>query len=89
MGWVGAGESLGFLPSQATTVEMTFTTKVLPGPTLCPLGDAPEAPAPGPEPAPSREQGAGKKGDLGSGDQEGLKTPEARISCPGWWVGVV
>uniref|UniRef100_A0A452QTM7 Zinc finger homeobox 2 n=1 Tax=Ursus americanus TaxID=9643 RepID=A0A452QTM7_URSAM len=42
----------------ATTVEMTFTTKVLPGPTLCPLGDAQEPPAPGPEPAPSREQGA-------------------------------
>ncbi|XP_058594557.1 zinc finger homeobox protein 2 isoform X3 [Neofelis nebulosa] len=42
----------------ATTVEMTFTTKVLPGPTLCPLGDAPEPPAPGPEPEPSREQGA-------------------------------
>ncbi|XP_038439662.1 zinc finger homeobox protein 2 isoform X2 [Canis lupus baileyi] len=41
----------------ATTVEMTFTTKVLPGPTLCPLGDAPEPPAPEPEPVSSREQG--------------------------------
>ncbi|CAD7691397.1 unnamed protein product [Nyctereutes procyonoides] len=41
----------------ATTVEMTFTTKVLSGPTLCPLGDAPEPPAPEPEPVSSREQG--------------------------------
>ncbi|XP_011371128.1 zinc finger homeobox protein 2 [Pteropus vampyrus] len=42
----------------ATTVEMTFTTKVLPGPTLSPLGDGPEPPAPEPEPAPSRDQAA-------------------------------
>lgn len=87
------GQSLGFLPLQATTVEMTFMTKVLPGPALCPLGDAPEPHALGPEAAPSREQGAGKngdskpvkvagKGDLGSTDQEGLKSTEARIGCP-------
>lgn len=79
---------------------MTFTTKVLPGPTLCPLGDAQEPPAPGPEPAPSREQGAGKNGDgkpakvagkgvLGSTDQESLKTAKARIGCPRYWVGGV
>ncbi|XP_032712237.1 zinc finger homeobox protein 2 [Lontra canadensis] len=42
----------------ATTVEMTFMTKVLPGPALCPLGDAPEPHALGPEAAPSREQEA-------------------------------
>ncbi|XP_046509471.1 zinc finger homeobox protein 2 isoform X1 [Equus quagga] len=40
----------------ATTVEMTFTTKVVPGPTLSPLGDDPEPPTPGPEFAPSRDQ---------------------------------
>ncbi|KAK2495563.1 hypothetical protein MC885_009241 [Smutsia gigantea] len=40
----------------ATTVEMTFTTKVLPGPTLSPLGDDPDPPVPGPEPVPSRDQ---------------------------------
>ncbi|KAB1277451.1 Zinc finger homeobox protein 2 [Camelus dromedarius] len=40
----------------ATTVEMTLTTKVLPGPTLSPQGDGPEPPAPGPEPMPSRNQ---------------------------------
>ncbi|KAM5338429.1 zinc finger homeobox protein 2 isoform 2-T5 [Glossophaga mutica] len=42
----------------ATTVEMTFMTKVLPGPSLSPLGDVPESLAPGPEPAPNREQAA-------------------------------
>ncbi|KAI5771382.1 ZFHX2 [Gulo gulo luscus] len=42
----------------ATTVEMTFMTKVLPGPALCPLGDVPEPHALGPEAAPGREQGA-------------------------------
>ncbi|XP_059860799.1 zinc finger homeobox protein 2 [Delphinus delphis] len=42
----------------ATTVEMTLTTKVLPGPTLSPLGDGPEPPAPGPESVPSRDQAA-------------------------------
>ncbi|XP_036095046.1 zinc finger homeobox protein 2 isoform X2 [Rousettus aegyptiacus] len=42
----------------ATTVEMTFTTKVLPGPNLSLLGDGPEPPAPEPEPAPSRNQAA-------------------------------
>uniref|UniRef100_A0A8D2BSG3 Zinc finger homeobox 2 n=1 Tax=Sus scrofa TaxID=9823 RepID=A0A8D2BSG3_PIG len=42
----------------ATTVEMTLTTKVLPGPALSPLGDGPEPPAPGPEPEPSRDQAA-------------------------------
>ena len=47
----------------ATTVEMTLTTKVLPGPALSPLGDGPEPPAPGPEPEPSRDQAAGKEGD--------------------------
>lgn len=56
------GKSLGSLPSQATTVEMTLTTKVLPGPTLSPLGDGPEPPAPGPESVPSRDQAAGKEG---------------------------
>ncbi|ELW69262.1 Zinc finger homeobox protein 2 [Tupaia chinensis] len=40
----------------ATTVEMTLTTKVLPGPTLSPLEDGPEAPTPGPVPAPSSNQ---------------------------------
>ncbi|XP_068403555.1 zinc finger homeobox protein 2 isoform X1 [Eschrichtius robustus] len=42
----------------ATTVEMTLTTKVLPGPALSPLGDGPETPAPGPEPVPSRDKAA-------------------------------
>ncbi|XP_069881603.1 zinc finger homeobox protein 2 isoform X2 [Dipodomys merriami] len=42
----------------ATTVEMTFTTKVLPGPTLNPLEDGPEPPTPGPESTPSKEQAA-------------------------------
>ncbi|KAF6352817.1 zinc finger homeobox 2 [Rhinolophus ferrumequinum] len=42
----------------ATTVEMPLTTKVLPGPTLSPLGDGPEPLAPGPEPVPSRDQAA-------------------------------
>ncbi|XP_066133588.1 zinc finger homeobox protein 2 [Saccopteryx bilineata] len=43
----------------ATTVEMTFMTKVLPGPSLSPLGDSPELLAPGPEPTPKRDQVAG------------------------------
>ncbi|XP_045048090.2 zinc finger homeobox protein 2 isoform X2 [Desmodus rotundus] len=42
----------------ATTVEMTFMTKVLPGPSLSPLGDVPEPLAPGPEHAPNRDQAA-------------------------------
>ncbi|XP_007536584.1 zinc finger homeobox protein 2 [Erinaceus europaeus] len=42
----------------ATTIEMTFTTKVLPRPNLSPQGDGPEPPASGPEPTPSREQTA-------------------------------
>uniref|UniRef100_A0A8C6QGC9 Zinc finger homeobox 2 n=1 Tax=Nannospalax galili TaxID=1026970 RepID=A0A8C6QGC9_NANGA len=42
----------------ATTVEMTFATKVLPGPTLNPLEDGPEHPTPGPEPTPKRDQAA-------------------------------
>ncbi|MBZ3881305.1 Zinc finger homeobox protein 2 [Sciurus carolinensis] len=42
----------------ATTVEMTFMTKVLPGPTLSPLEDGPAPPTPGPEPTPSRDQAA-------------------------------
>ncbi|XP_036305160.1 zinc finger homeobox protein 2 isoform X1 [Pipistrellus kuhlii] len=42
----------------ATTVEMTFATKVLPGPSLSPLGDGPGPLAPGPEPAPGRDQAA-------------------------------
>ncbi|XP_037358988.1 zinc finger homeobox protein 2 [Talpa occidentalis] len=40
----------------ATTVEMTFTTKVLPAPRLSPLGDGPEPPTPQSEPASSRDQ---------------------------------
>ncbi|XP_019518603.1 PREDICTED: zinc finger homeobox protein 2 isoform X2 [Hipposideros armiger] len=43
----------------ATTVEMTFTTKVLPGPPLSPLEGDPDPLAPGPEPVPSRDQAAG------------------------------
>lgn len=54
---------LRFLTLQATTVEMTFMTKVLPGPTLSPLEDSPAPPTPGPEPTPSRDQAAGKEGD--------------------------
>ncbi|XP_035116033.3 zinc finger homeobox protein 2 [Callithrix jacchus] len=42
----------------ATTVEMTFTTKVLSGPTLSPLDDGQEPPTHGPEPTPSRDQAA-------------------------------
>ncbi|XP_033044426.1 zinc finger homeobox protein 2 [Trachypithecus francoisi] len=42
----------------ATTVEMTFTTKVLSGPTLSPLDDGQEPPTHGPEPTPSRDQTA-------------------------------
>lgn len=42
---------------------MTFVTKVLPGPSLSPLGDGPVPLAPGPEPAPGRDQAAGKEGD--------------------------
>lgn len=38
-------------------------TKVLPGPSLSPLGDVPEPLAPGPEHAPNRDQAAGKEGD--------------------------
>ncbi|XP_001369416.1 zinc finger homeobox protein 2 isoform X2 [Monodelphis domestica] len=37
----------------ATTVEMTFLTKVLPGTSLSPIGDSPEPPAPGTEPGSS------------------------------------
>ncbi|XP_050999058.1 LOW QUALITY PROTEIN: zinc finger homeobox protein 2 [Acomys russatus] len=40
----------------ATTVEMTFATKMLPGPTLSPVEDGLEHPSPGPEPTPSRDQ---------------------------------
>lgn len=40
----------------ATTVEMTFATKMLPGPTLNPVEDGLERPAPGPEPTPNRDQ---------------------------------
>nr|XP_004661861.2 zinc finger homeobox protein 2 isoform X2 [Jaculus jaculus] len=40
----------------ATTVEMTFETKVLPGPTLSPLEDGPEPSTPGPEHTHSRDQ---------------------------------
>jgi zinc finger homeobox protein 2 len=54
---------LGFLTLQATTVEMTFMTKVLPEPTLSLLEDGPEPPTPGPEPALSKDQAAGKEGD--------------------------
>nr|XP_012322627.1 zinc finger homeobox protein 2 isoform X2 [Aotus nancymaae] len=42
----------------ATTVEMTFTTKVLSGPTSSPLDDGQEPPTHGPEPTPSRDQAA-------------------------------
>ncbi|KAL4693017.1 hypothetical protein H8959_016827 [Pygathrix nigripes] len=42
----------------ATTVEMTFTTKVLSVPTLSPLDDGQEPPTHGPEPTPSRDQTA-------------------------------
>uniref|UniRef100_A0A2K6Q256 Zinc finger homeobox 2 n=1 Tax=Rhinopithecus roxellana TaxID=61622 RepID=A0A2K6Q256_RHIRO len=42
----------------ATTVEMTFTTKVLSGPTLSLLDDGQEPPTHGPEPTPSRDQTA-------------------------------
>uniref|UniRef100_A0A0D9RTT2 Zinc finger homeobox 2 n=1 Tax=Chlorocebus sabaeus TaxID=60711 RepID=A0A0D9RTT2_CHLSB len=42
----------------ATTVEMTFTTKVLSGPTLSPPDDGQEPPTHGPEPTPSRDQTA-------------------------------
>ncbi|XP_023086160.1 zinc finger homeobox protein 2 [Piliocolobus tephrosceles] len=42
----------------ATTVEMTFTTKVLSGPTLSPLDDGQEPPTHGPGPTPSRDQTA-------------------------------
>ncbi|XP_020042765.2 zinc finger homeobox protein 2 [Castor canadensis] len=42
----------------ATTVEMTFMTKVLPEPTLSLLEDGPEPPTPGPEPALSKDQAA-------------------------------
>ncbi|KAB0392204.1 hypothetical protein E2I00_018503, partial [Balaenoptera physalus] len=56
---------------QATTVEMTLMTKVLPGPALSPLGDGPETPAPGPEPVPSRDKAAAEAPDkpMGSPDQ--------------------
>ncbi|XP_054232814.1 zinc finger homeobox protein 2 isoform X5 [Homo sapiens] len=42
----------------ATTVEMTFTTKVLSAPTLSPLDNGQEPPTHGPEPTPSRDQAA-------------------------------
>ncbi|XP_076787109.1 zinc finger homeobox protein 2 isoform X2 [Arvicanthis niloticus] len=42
----------------ATTVEMTFATKMLPGPTLDPVEDGLERPAPEPEPTPNRDQAA-------------------------------
>ncbi|XP_063553834.1 zinc finger homeobox protein 2 isoform X2 [Gorilla gorilla gorilla] len=42
----------------ATTVEMTFTTKVLSGPTLSLLDNGQEPPTQGPEPTPSRDQAA-------------------------------
>lgn len=41
---------------------MTFATKMLPGPTLDPVEDGLERPAPGPEPTPNRDQEAGKEG---------------------------
>uniref|UniRef100_A0A8C8TQS5 Zinc finger homeobox 2 n=1 Tax=Peromyscus maniculatus bairdii TaxID=230844 RepID=A0A8C8TQS5_PERMB len=40
----------------ATTVEMTFATKMLPGPTPAPVEDGLERPTPGPEPPASRDQ---------------------------------
>lgn len=40
----------------ATTVEMTFATKMLPGPTLNPVEDGLDHPAPGAEPTPNRDQ---------------------------------
>ncbi|ERE89386.1 zinc finger homeobox protein 2 [Cricetulus griseus] len=42
----------------ATTVEMTFATKMLPGPTPAPVEDGLECPTPGPEPTPGSDQGA-------------------------------
>ncbi|XP_076983264.1 zinc finger homeobox protein 2 isoform X1 [Tamandua tetradactyla] len=44
----------------ATTVEISFPTKVLHGPTLSPLEDGPEPLTPGPELAPSRDQTSGE-----------------------------
>ncbi|XP_054989950.1 zinc finger homeobox protein 2 [Sorex araneus] len=40
----------------ATTVEMTFSTKVLPAPSTSPQGEGPEPPAPALEPGSSRDQ---------------------------------
>ncbi|KAL1780767.1 zinc finger protein homeobox protein 2 [Sigmodon hispidus] len=56
----------------ATTVEMTFATKMLPGPTPAAVEDGLECPAPGPEPAPSRHQGA----------ESSNQTPEASPDPP-------
>lgn len=56
------GKPPGFPTLQATTVEMTFATKMLPGLTPTPVEDGLERPTPGPEPTPSRDQVAGKEG---------------------------
>jgi zinc finger homeobox protein 2 len=40
---------------------MTFATKMLPGPTLNPVEDGLDHPAPGAEPTPNRDQVAGKE----------------------------
>ncbi|XP_075387455.1 zinc finger homeobox protein 2 [Tenrec ecaudatus] len=40
----------------ATTVEMTFMTKVLPASSPCPVQEGPDPPVPEPEPTPGREQ---------------------------------
>ncbi|KAM6200942.1 zinc finger homeobox protein 2 [Rhynchocyon petersi] len=44
----------------ATTVEMTFMTKVLHGPSLGPVEESPEPPIPGPEPAPRKNHPSGE-----------------------------
>lgn len=51
-----------FLLCQATTVEMTFSTKVLPAPSTSAQAENPEPPIPGLEPGPSRDQATGEEG---------------------------
>lgn len=63
---------------------MTFATKMLPGPTSNPVEDGLERPAPGPEPTPSREQGAGKEGNSVPPPPEWQRGGQRDLKMAGW-----